>query len=206
MKRNGLILTVLLLLTLSACGNRETESLRVEKDDLQAQVSALEKENAALRAELGQLQTEMRKVSESDRENNPIDRFYDTVETDGSTVSMNAVAYSCADAWEAEARNMAEQLKSQLPLAEDRDLVDAYIAAVEEQIERMNIMAIYQVSDLEMPQEERPASSGTLRGVLWAGNQANLWRDTFYQLYWVLPFSGNDKFLFDPEAVSLELP
>ena len=204
LKRNGLILTVLLILTLSACGSKEMDLLRRSNDDLQERISALEKENAALRAALEQSET--REVSKSGRENNPIDRFYDTVETDGSTASMNAVAYSWANAWESETRNLAEQLKSQLPLAEDRDLVDAYMSAVEEQIDRMNIMAIYQVSDLEMPQEERPASSGTLRGVLWAGSQAELWRDTFYQLYWVLPYSGDDMFLFDPEAVNLELP
>ena len=206
MKRNGLILIIFLLMTLSACGSKDIELLHIENDDLQAQVSALEEENAALRTKLEQLQTEMQKTSESEREDNPIDRFYGAVETDGSTVSMNAVADSRANAWEAETRNLAEQLKSQLPLAEDRDLVDAYITVAEEQVERMNIMAIYQISDLEMPQEERTASSGTLRGVLWAGSRAEIWRDTFYQLRWIMPYTGDDIFLFDPETAPMELP
>ena len=206
MKSKVFILSVFLLLTFSACGSSDMELLRSENTELQTQASALEEENAALYAELEQLQKEMRQMSGNGREDNPIDRFYRTVEDDGSTASMNTVAYSWAEAWEAEARNLAEQIKSQLPLSDDRDLVDAYLAAAEEQIERMNIMAIYQISDLEISQEERLASAGTLRGVLWAGGQAEIWRDTFYQLYRVFPSDDAGIFLFDPETVNLELP
>ncbi len=206
MKRKNLFLSVLLLLTFSACKSEDAEPLRIENSELQTQVSALEEENAVLRAELEQLQVETQRTAESGREDNPIDRFYDAVETDSSTASMNLAANSRADAWEAETRNLAEQLKTQLPPAEDRDLVDAYLAAVEEQAGRMDIMAIYPIADLELSQEERPASSGTLRGVLWAGSRTEIWRDTFYQLFWVLPYNGDHTFLFDPEAARLELP
>lgn len=67
---------------------------------------------------------------------------------------MNAVADSWAGAWEAECRNVAKWLKGQLPLQEDQALVDAYIAAAEGQSSRMDVMAIYPIADLSVPQDE----------------------------------------------------
>ena len=204
MKSRVLILSVLLMLALSACESGELERLRTENGELQAQVSALEEKNAALRAKLEQL--EKSKISESEREDNPIDQFYRSVEDDGSTASMNAVSVSWANAWEAEARGLADQLKSHLPLQEDRDLMDAYLTAVEEQVRRGKIMAIYPIADLELSQEERYLVSGTLREILIPGQRIRAWRDAFYQLLSFMPEVWDDRFLFDPEAVRLELP
>ena len=125
---------------------------------------------------------------------------------DGCTASMNAQNESWADAWEAEARGLADQLKSHLPLQEDRDLVDAYLNAVEEQVQRGQIMAIYPIADLELSQEERYLVSGTLRMILIPGQRIRAWRDAFYQLLSFLPEVWDDQFLFDPEVVHLDLP
>lgn len=197
-------MSVLLMLALSACDGGELERLRAENEALQAQVSTLEEKNDALRDKLKEL--EKPRISKSERDDNPIDQFYRSVEDDGSTASMNAVSVSWANAWEAEARGLADQLKSHLPLQEDRDLVDAYLTAVEEQVRRGKIMAIYPIADLELSQEERYLVSGTLRQILIPGQRIRAWRDAFYQLLSFMPEVWDDSFLFDPEAVRLELP
>ena len=199
MKSRVLILAVLLMLALSACDSGELERLRTENEELQTQVSALEEKNTALREKLKEL--EKLKITESERDDNPIDQFYRSLEVDGCTASMNAQNESWADAWEAEARGLADQLKSHLPLQEDRDLVDGYLNAVEEQVQRGQIIA-----DLELSQEERYLVSGTLRMILIPGQRIRAWRDAFYQLLSFLPEVWDDQFLFDPEAVHLDLP
>lgn len=204
MKSGVLMLSVLLMLALSACESGELERLRTENGALQAQVSALEEKNTALQDRLKEL--EKPKISKSEREDNPIDQFYHSVDEDGSTAAMNAVSVSWGDAWEAEARGVAEQLKSHLPLQEDRDLVDAYLTAVEEQVQRGSTMAVYPIADLELPQEERLFMSGTLREILIPGQRIRAWRDAFYQLLSFLPEVWDGQFLFDPGAVRLDLP
>ncbi len=169
-----------LMLGLSACDTGEKNW----------KIADLEEENAALRAQIEELE-------KSNLEENPIDPFFDMVEYGGTTSVMNTVAGCQADAWEAEARHLAEELKLLLPLQEDRDLVDAYIAAAAEQVSRMGVMAIYPVSDVSLPESERIYTSGTLRGVLWAGSRAQIWKDTFYQLRSVMFFEYEYEFVFD---------
>ncbi len=191
-----------LFLLLSACGREEEDSqlaaLQAENAIYQEKITVLEAENASLCDQLKELQN-------ASEETDPITRFYGMVEYDGSTVSMNTVADSQADAWEAETRHLAEELKAQLPLQEDRELVDAYLYAVEEQVARMDVMAVYPVSDVSIPYPERLNSSGTLRGVLWAGSRIKLWKDTFDQLRSVLPDYPDYTYLFDAGTAEQEL-
>ncbi len=177
-----------LMLGVTACGTGE----RTQR------IVGLEAENANLRVQVEELK-------KSAPEENPIDRFFGGLEYDGTTLVMNVVAGCQANAWEAEVRHLAEELKSQLPLQEDRDLVDAYIFAVEEQVQRMEVMAIYPVSDVSIPEPERINSSGTLRGVLSAEGRSGIWRDTFDQLRWVLPFEQDYVFVFDASGAEEEL-
>lgn len=189
-------------LFLSACGRGEKDDqiavLQTENAAYQKQISALEAENASLRNQLKEQQN-------TGEESDPITSFFETVECDGSTISMNIVAGSKADAWESEALHLAEELKDQLPLQEDRDLVDAYLHAVEEQVERMNIIAVYPVSDVSIPYPDRLNTSGTLRGVLWAGSRSKLWQDTFSQLCFALPDYQDYTYLFDAGRTEQEL-
>jgi hypothetical protein len=138
-------------------------------------------------------------------EADPITSFFAAVECDGSTVSMNIVAGTQAEAWEAEARHLAEELKIQLPLQEDRDLIDAYLYAVEEQVERMDVIAVYPVSDVSIPYPDRLSTSGTMRGVLWAGSRSKLWQDAFTQLRFALPDCQDYTYLFDAGTAEQEL-
>ncbi len=190
------------LLFLSACGRGEKDDqiavLQTENAAYQEEISALEAENASLRNQLKEQQN-------TGEEADPITSFFETVECDGSTISMNIVAGSKADAWESEALHLAEELKDQLPLQEDRDLVDAYLHAVEEQVERMNIIAVYPVSDVSIPYPDRLNTSGTLRGVLWAGSRSKLWQDTFSQLCFALPDYQDYTYLFDAGRTEQEL-
>lgn len=226
MKRNIFFLFLMLFLLLSSCGSGEAErleeenetlqkqvtALEEEKDALQKQVTATEKEKDGLQKQIDNLQMELEleqlRGELISRENNPIDCFYDSVETSGGTYEMAGVAGAQGDAWEAEARNLAEQIKSQLHFQEDWDLVDAYIATAEKQVEYMDWMAMYPVSDLEVPQADRLMFSGTLVKVLWPQARAEIWRDTFFQLYRATPGSVIDDdyaFIFDAEAAQQEL-
>lgn len=209
-------LAVGLLLGLSACGGNtaaDTGGLQEENEALRQQVAELEEACQALSDEKDQLlalNSDQEAVT-GEEPDNMIDRFFEDVEGGESTAEMNFIANSWADAWEAEARNVAEWLKLQLPLEEDRALVDSYLVAAEEQAERLNTMAIYPVADLEVPQEERVMYSGTMRGVLWAGSRQRLWRDTFYQLLNVAPkydgtFMGDSyPFLFSSGEIQARI-
>lgn len=213
-----LLYTLGCVMFLSACGGNsgELDALRQENEQLRQQVTAFEDERAALTAE-NQALKEKADAQDAEKvpgqgtgqeEANPIDGFYDGAEAeiDGSTFSMNLVEQSRAGAWEAETRALAERLKAQLPLQEDKDLVDDYMAAAEAQTDRMDTMAIYPVSDVNIPQAERIYTSGTMRGVLWAGSDARIWRDTFWQLLNVSPCWEYDaSFMFDPEIARKEL-
>ena len=210
MKKMILSLALLSLLTLTACGSSNMDAIQQENETLRQQVAALEAENENLKAENAALDDTA--PESGDEEANPIDRFFDGADIGSSTAEMDFVADSWANAWEAECRNVAEWLKEQLPLQEDQDLIDAYVAAVDEQADRMNIMAIYPIADLTIPQADRAASSGSLRGVLWAGAYNQLWKDTFYQLLYVAPdyTDGTDsavsyQFIFDPDAMQAQL-
>ena len=210
MKKILAVLALLSLLILTACGNSNADALQQENETLRQQVAALEAENENLNAENAALDDTA--PESGDEEANPIDRFFDGVNIGSSTAEMDFVAGSWANAWEAECRNVAEWLKKQLPRQEDQDLVDAYISSAEEQVSRMNIMAIYSIADLTVPQADRAASSGSLRGVLWAGAYQQLWKDTFYQLLYVAPdyAGGMDssvsyQFVFDPDAMQAQL-
>ena len=217
MKKTIFALALLVVLSLTACGTSNSAALQQENEDLRQQIAALESENAALTQENSGLKAENTALDDTapesgDEESNPIDRFFDSVDSGSSTVEMDLVADSWAGAWEAECRNVAEWLKKQLPRQEDQDLVDAYISSAEEQVSRMNIMAIYSIADLTVPQADRAASSGSLRGVLWAGAHQQIWKDTFYQLLYVAPdYAGgldsavSYQFLFDVEAAQTQL-
>ena len=204
MKKLIAALSLLFVLSLTACGNSDA-ALRQENEALRQQILALEAERDNLTKENKDLTEENAALDDTapesgDDEANPIDRFFEGVDVGSSTAEMNAVADSWAGAWESECRNVAKWLKEQLPLQEDQALVDAYIASAEEQSARMDIMA------------DRSASSGSLRGVLWAGAHQQVWKDTFYQLLYVAPdYAGgvdsavSYQFLFDVEAAQTQL-
>lgn len=102
------IFSLSFLLLLTACGREEKDNqiavLQTENAAYQEQISALEAENASLRDQLEERQ-------DAGEEADPITSFFAAVECDGSTVSMNIVAGTQAEAWEAEARHLAEELK-----------------------------------------------------------------------------------------------
>ena len=217
MKKTIFALALLVVLSLTACGTSNSAALQQENEDLRQQIAALESENAALTQENSDLKAENTALDDTapesgDEESNPIDRFFDSVDSGSSTVEMDLVADSWAGAWEAECRNVAAWLKEQLPLQEDKDLVDAYIAAAEAQADRMNVMALYPIADLTVQQTDRVATSGTLRGVLWAGAYQQIWKDTFYQLLYIAPdyADGTDsassyEFVFDADTMQSQL-
>lgn len=172
-----------------------------------------QRENGALEQQVTQLEASRRALMEENRrlsahleDEAPIDRFFDGADAGNNTAEMNFFANTWADAWEAEARAAAEWLKGQLLLEEDRALVDAYVAAAEDQSARMRVMSIYPSAALDVPQEVRAGYSGTLCGVLEAGGRQQLWRDTFYQLLYAAPeydgtlSSGSYVFQFDADA------
>ena len=202
-----LLAALALCLALTACGS--ADALRQENEALRREVETLTAENAALTEENTTLAEENQALAET-REENPIDAFYGAKDSWDTTMEMNSIAARWANAWEAEARNAAQWLKGQLPLAEDRDIVDGYLAGTEEQIRRMDVMAVFGCADLNLPFEERMRSSGSIRSVFWSGAYQRLWRDTFYQLLSVAPEAGltgesGYQFAFDAQAAQAAL-
>lgn len=202
-----LLAALALCLALTACGSadalrQENEALRREVDSLTAENAALAEENTAL--------TEENAVLTVSAEENPIDAFFEAKTSYETTMELYSIAGYWADTWEAEARNAAEWLKGMLPLQEDRDLVDGYLAGAEAQQERMAVMAVFGCADLNLPFEERMRSSGSIRSMLWSGAYQRLWRDTFYQLLSVAPEAGltgesGYQFAFDAQAAQAAL-
>lgn len=221
------VILLFLLLFLSACGSGELGRLEEENETLQKQVIALEEEKVTLQKQvttieeekdglqkqIDSLQTELEleqlRGEEISRENNPIDRFYDPLITNsGITYEMACAAAAHGDAWEAEARNLAEQMKTQLYFQEDWDLVDVYIATTEEQVQSIQEMAIFPASALEVHPDERMMYTGTITKVLMPESRCGVWKDVFFQLLAVQPGSllpVDYTFIFDAEAARLEL-
>ena len=202
-----LLAALALCLALTACGS--ADALRQENEALRQEVEMLTAENAALTEENTAL-TEENAVLTVSAEENPIDAFFEAKTSYETTMELYSIAGYWADTWEAEARNAAEWLKGMLPLQEDRDLVDGYLAGAEAQQERMAVMAVFGCADLNLPFEERMRSSGSIRSMLWSGAYQRLWRDTFYQLLSVAPEAGltgesGYQFAFDAQAAQAAL-
>ena len=202
-----LLAALALCLALTACG--DADALRQENEALRQEVETLTAENAAL-AEENTALTEENAVLAVSAEENPIDTFFEAKTSYETTMELYSIAGYWADAWEAEARNVAEWLKGMLPLQEDRDLVDGYLAGAEAQQERMTVMAVFGCGDLNDPFEERMRFSGSAPNSLWAMADQRLWRDTFYQLLSVAPEAGltgesGYQFAFDAQAAQAAL-
>ena len=202
-----LLAALALCLALTACG--DADALRQENEALRREVDSLTAENTALAEENTTLAEENQALAET-REENPIDAFFETKTSYETTMELYSIAGYWADAWEAEARNVAQWLKGMLPLQEDRDLVDGYLAGAEAQQERMAVMAVFGCGDLNYPFEERMRFSGSAPNSLWAMADQRLWRDTFYQLLSVAPEAGltgesGYQFAFDAQAAQVAL-
>lgn len=197
-----------LLLLLCACGKTTDDG--ADAETYKAELETLRQENANLTAQLAELQTSQEPEGMPQSVKNPIDDFFDAIDTSYmNTVEMNNVASCRANAWADELWHLQSVIQEQLPLEEDRRTLDDYFTtATAEQMERMHTMTLFVCGDLETPQSDRLATSGTIRGVLWGENAAQLYRDTFYQLLNVNPASyweGSYEFAFDPVAAQQTL-
>ena len=139
-------------------------------------------------------------------EHNPIDDFFDGGRywDCGTTAAMRAVADAYSRAWEAELRALAERQKEALLYQEDRDLVDAFVRAVEDQADCMLDLNAFSLADLEAaPGEARLAAAGTLLGPVAAQSRAEVYRSGYFRLLYAC--GCPEAFCFDPEAAGREL-
>ena len=201
-----LLAALALCLALTACGS--ADALRQENEALRREVETLTAENAAL-AEENTALTEENAVLAVSAEENPIDAFFETKTSYETTMELYRIAGYWADAWEAETRNVAEWLKGMLPLQEDRDLVDGYLAGAEAQQERMTVIVVFGCGDRNYPVEERMRFSGSAPNSVWSKADQRLWRDTFYQLLNTSPDTLDERadyqFVFDADAMQAKL-
>lgn len=215
MKKQILPACITLALFLTGCGEHTTtglHTLQKENEILHQQIAELEESCRTLSEEnalLNKLNSDLEMNIENNlssyenQKTNPIDSFFENIEIGSSTSEMNLIANTWANAWKEETYHVAEWLKEQLIRQEDKTLVDTYISTTENQASRLTTMSLYPIADLELPQEERITSSGTLQGVLLAGSYQQLWKDTFYQLIYVAPEydgtveNGSYTFYFD---------
>ena len=195
-------------------GTAELEELRAENASLTAENQTLQEENRWLTQameEQASWQTEEEAAADEDsdvslEEHNPIDDFFDDGRywDCGTTAAMRTVADTYAGAWETELRTLAERQKEALLYQEDRDLVDAFVHAVEEQADCMLGLSTFSLADLEAaPGEARLAAAGTLLGPVAAQSRAEVYRSGYFRL---LDACGcPEAFCFDPEAAGREL-
>ena len=92
MKKTIFALALLVVLSLTACGTSNSAASQQENEDLRQQIAALESENAALTQENSDLKAENTALDDTapesgDEESNPIDRFFDSVDSGSSTVT-----------------------------------------------------------------------------------------------------------------------
>lgn len=204
----------LLALSLAACGGTaEVDALRAENASLTAENQTLKEENRRLTQSLAEQasgQTEAEAADENSdtslEEHNPIDDFFDNGRywDCGTTAAMRTVADAYAGAWETELRTLAERQKETLLYQEDRDLVDAYVRAVEEQADCMLELNAFSLADLEAePGEARLAAAGTLLGPVAAQSRAEVYRSGYFRLLYACGYP--EAFCFDPEAAGREL-
>ena len=183
-----MVLLLALSAGLCACGGKQSSAeadLTAQNEALQAELDDLKEQYAALQAESGAA------ASGQDDTDNPIDAFFEAAgeKLFGTTVELNLVAAMCADAWKDEVYHLAEELKASLYFDEDRERVDRYLAAVEEQVEQMDAMVLFVCGDTQVSPEERLMTSGTIRGVLWGSTAATAYKNAFYQLKSIDPDS-----------------
>ena len=207
----------LLVLSLTACGGTaELDELRAENAALAAENQTLQEENRRLTQALEEQasrQTEEEAAADESgdaslEEHNPIDDFFDGGRywDCGTTAAMRAVADAYSRAWEAELRALAERQKEALLYQEDRDLVDAFVRAVEEQADCMLDLNAFSLADLEAePGEARLAAAGTLLGPVATQSRAEVYRSGYFQLLYACGYPGEEPFRFDPEAAGREL-
>lgn len=210
----ALAAAVALALMLSACGGADSASaLQDRADELTKQNAALQEENQKLQSQLetqaaGSESTAGTSAG-SDTDDNPIDRFFSAggYRDDSTTVVMDYVEGCYRDAWQAEMNHLAEEIKSGLTYDADKALADDYIAAAEEQVTRMESMALFVCADTGVAPDQRIGTAGTIRGVLWADFSAGIYRDTFFQLMAVSPYAneGGYAYVFDADAVKTEM-
>lgn len=149
MKRRLLAMgaAALLALSLAACADTaEPDALRAENAALAAENQALQAENQRLTEAQAALEEQVSRLEQaaadtdgngyvSWEDSNPIDDFFDEgMYWDcGTTICMRIVAGTYAEAWETELRHLAETQKAELLCQEDKDLIDAFVQAVEDQ-------------------------------------------------------------------------
>ena len=203
----------LMALFLTACGGTaEVDALRAENASLTAKNQTLQEENRRLTQALaerasGQTAEETDESSDASPEaHNPIDDFFDNGRywDCGTTAAMRTVADAYSRAWETELRTLAEQQKEALLYQEDRDLVDAFVRAVEDQADCMLDLNAFSLADLEAaPGEARLAAAGTLLGPVAAQSRAEVYRSGYFRLLYAC--GCPEAFCFDPEAAGREL-
>ena len=207
-----LLLAMALALSLAACGGSDTAALQEEAEALRQQAAQLEAENERLLSENSDLKNENYNLRARAKKDNPIDLFFDSVDDSNfCNANLNVLGEEQADAWEAECRNVAEWLKNQLPRQDERELVDVYMSAAGEQLQRLACMSVWGVvDDLTLPMNEQ--TSGNLSILYSASARHQSWKSTFYQLLYAAPhYDGTAnsestyQFLFDADVEQTRL-
>lgn len=228
MKKNLLpALALTLVLSLTACGAAGSGSSAAagsaaasgassQAQALQAENKTLKAQNAALQAQLDAAQAAGSAASSAGaadagetRESNPIDTFFDKspYASDDTTAVMAYVAEERQTAWKAELDHLADAIKAGLTFDADKQLVDSYVAAAEEQAKKMQDLTLFVCGDTAAAPQERINTAGTIRSVLWGQSGAQIYRDTFFQLMNASPYSqeGGYEYSFNASAVQAEM-
>lgn len=218
MKRwNGLLLALALTLALSACGGAGTVSSAsasaasasapaASETDPQAELEALQSENEQLKSDNAALRAQLAADGETD---NPVDTFFDEggYWDNSTTVVMNYVSEEYRNAWQAELNHLGDAVIAGLSYDEDKEHVRDYLESVEKTVSEMDDMAPFACSDITVAPEQRASTMGTIYGTLLGGNGAQVYKNAFFQLLSVSPYSqeGGYEYVFDAAAYKAEM-
>ena len=173
-------------------------------EEADAQRQTLQMEVNRLLAEQADLQEKYEQAAAPKLPDNPIDAFYRPLLDHSATAALGYLYSKYGEAWQAELYARADQLQAKLVYRKDKNVLEEYLAAVEDEAAAVNELAwLFEArKDLPPGDSERYAYSGTGMSARVENRTARVYRDAVYNNF---SEGGSGPYIFDEAAARAEL-